>query len=208
MKTKKILALSLAAVLLVAVAVGGTMAYLQATSKEVTNTFLPTTLSVDINEHDYDPETNTLNTTVTKENSDYKVVPGVDIPKDPYVTFSSDVSCYVFVTVAQENWNANLTYEIDPAWKAVSGVTGVYYQEFVDDTTKTDDFPMTVTADAPLYVLKDNKVVVNNALDLAGMATIKEKAPKLTFDAFIIQKAGFDTPAAAWAVAKDSVNPN
>lgn len=47
---KKILVLALAALLLVAVSVAGTVAYLTAKTDPVTNTFKPSTLSVTLSE--------------------------------------------------------------------------------------------------------------------------------------------------------------
>ena len=206
----RILLTAIAALLLVAVAVGGTMAYLQATSNEVTNTFKPTGLSIDLNEHDYDPNSNTLDTNATpvKANDDYKVVPGVDIPKDPYVTFSSDVACYVFITVKETNWPEKddgtrlMDYAILSDWTKLEN--GVYYQLFTDATDKVLDAAIT---DKKLSILVGDKVTVSTDITLTEMAAIKAANPTLEFDAFIIQQAGFADAAAAWTAAKTSVNP-
>ena len=189
----RILLTAIAALLLVAVAVGGTMAYLQATSGTVENTFTPSGLSIKLEEHDYDPDTNTVGTAIVSENKNYKVVPGVNMPKDPFITFTSDVDCYVFVKVTEANWDIEgLDYAMNGAWQSVDGYENVYYQVFNDVTTDK------TYTDQKLEVLLNNQITVNADIDLDDMATIKTKAPKLTFDAYIIQYAGFknDVPGA------------
>lgn len=204
----RILLVAVAALLLVCVAVGGTIAYLQATSNEVVNTFKPTGLTIDINEHDYLPESNTLDTAANpvKANADYKVVPGVAIPKDPYISFTSDVSCYVFVTVKQENWNSALTYDLLEAWGDPIATTDdgakVYAQLFTDENDGIIDAALTVDK---LKILEGDKI--NVSADLSDMTGITANNPKLTFDAYIIQAQGFDSATAAWNVAKNSQNP-
>lgn len=187
---KKILVLALAALLLVAVGVGGTLAWLTATSGPVTNTFTPATITVNIDEHKYDKATNTLGTEVVKTNTDYLMVPGRDIKKDPMVDASSDVPFYVFVTIEKKAWLDALTYDIDTNWTVVPGETSVYYKEVA---TAGTDGKYSIT-DVP--VLKDNKVHVADTLEAGDMVGA---APQLIFNAYAIQKEGTGTLAEAWA---------
>lgn len=191
---KKVLVLALAALLLVAVGVGGTLAWLTATSGPVTNTFTPATISVNIDEHKYNKADNSLGSEVVKTNTDYLIVPGRDIKKDPEVDASSDVAFYVFVTIEKKDWLDALTYGIDPNWTVVPGKTNVYYKEVA--TAGTDG--KYSIADVP--VLKDDKVNVANTLKAEDMAN---KAPQLIFNAYAIQKEGMGTVAEAW----EKVNP-
>ena len=193
MKTKKFLALALAAVLLVAVSVAGTMAWLMDTSDEVTNTFTPTTLSVDLQE---------------SENLDFTMVPGATITKDPKVTYKSDVEAWLFVEVMEKNAVANyIDYSVitgNNAWQSVPGTTNVYYRE-VD--ASDNGGPFSVIQDAAKVA---DKVTVKSTVTKAMMdalytdGAVKPAAelPTLNFQAYIIQKTAADTPKAAWDLAK------
>ena len=200
---KKILVLALAALLLVAVGVGGTLAWLTATSGPVTNTFTPATISVNIDEHKYNKATNSLDETVppVNGNNDYMMVPGRDIKKDPMVDASSDVDFYVFVTVEKENWPTYLTYEIDGTnWEQVSGENDVYY--YKKNITADVNGKYSIT---DVHVLKDDKVHVADTLKAEDMVG---EAPQLIFNAYAIQKEGTGTAAEAWAKAKPTTtNP-
>lgn len=147
MKTKqKALLLSLSALLLVAVSVMGTIAYLTATSDEVKNTF--TVGSVDL----------TLDESVVNEygvpdepasrlpkGNNYKLIPGREYTKDPvvHVTSGSEKS-YVFIKLVNglAAIEAEPTDEVDTSisfqlsankWTFVAGSDGIYqYSGSVD----------------------------------------------------------------------------
>lgn len=98
---KKIIALVLCMVLLVAASVTATMAYLTA-EDSVTNTFTVGSISMTIDETNVDKLDKD-----GKDNSDqlrddyntYKLMPGSTIPKDPQVHVTANSDCYVFIHV-------------------------------------------------------------------------------------------------------------
>lgn len=196
---KKILVLAVAALLLVAVSVAGTMAYLQAKTSTLTNEFKPSTVGVQIEE-------STGNT--------YKVVPGVDFAKDPKVTATYDVDSYLFVVVTEENWNTNLGWDFnDAAWdelmNGTAKVENVFYKELTantDGTTKTDSFYV-LAGDSAVTNGTNGVITVSENMKLSDMTDITTNVPKLTFQAYIIQKAGFASAYDAYAQALTTENP-
>ena len=81
---KKTLALLLSLVLVFGVIAGGTIAWLTANSKTITNTFTYGDITIDLNE----------------TTTGYKVVPGATDEKDPTITIdSASEKCYVYVKV-------------------------------------------------------------------------------------------------------------
>lgn len=172
---KKILVLSLAAVLLVAVSVGGTIAYLKAETEEVTNTFTPASVNVSLTE-------------TTGE--EYQMIPKKEHTKDPTVSVAANphgVPYYVFVKMTEtNNPSAYLDYSVDSAWTALDATAypGVYY---IDVTTGYTDAKS-------WGVLTGNKVTVKETLENSSFAnmTSKDKYPSMTFQAWAIQQEGFN----------------
>ena len=161
---------------------GATLAYLFVKTGEVKNTFAPSNIGL----------------TLTETPADYKMIPGVDIAKDPKVTVTNDVACYVFVKVVEStNFDTYMTYEMADGWIALNGVSGVYYREVPAGTYATaKEFPVIKgnIVTVPDTVTKDQMNLLYNA-----DGTVKTDAqPTLTFTAYAFQKEGF-TPAEAWA---------
>lgn len=181
--SNKTVAILLALVLAIGCAVGGTLAWLISKTEPVVNTFTYGDININLAE-----------TTGT----DYKIIPGVNISKDPKVTVTAgSEACWLFVKVEEQGTFVadKVTYEIADGWNALQGQTGVYYRE-VD----------AVTADTSFDVLKDNKVTVSDTLtkeDIKGITT----NPTLTFTAYAVQKDGIDTAADAWAKIPTTTNP-
>lgn len=177
---KKTLALILALVMVFGAAVGGTIAYLTSTTDPVVNTFTVGNINIDLKE-------------TTK---DYKMVPGNTINKDPKVTVKENSeACWLFVKVNKsDNLDNFISYTVDSDWtqlKDADGneVAGVYYRS-VDATT----------ADVTYSVLTGDKVTVKTDVTKTMMDGLTaDTNPTLTFTAYAIQKAGFDTASAAWA---------
>lgn len=175
--TKVFLSL-LALVLVVGCAVGGTIAWLTATTEPVVNTFTYGKIKIDLTE--------------TTGNA-YKIIPGVNISKDPKVTvIGGSEACWLFVKVAEEGTfvTGRVTYSIAEGWTKGDGTkipANVYYRS-VD----------AVKADADFAVLKDNKIYVSEALSKGDIQSITSQ-PKLIFTAYAVQKDGINTAAEAWA---------
>ena len=90
-KAKKILALLLCAVLLVAASVAGTLAYLT-DNDTTTNTFTVGKVDIELQEYEVDPQTGekTETETVVQKLEDLELVPGRTIQKNPFITVASN----------------------------------------------------------------------------------------------------------------------
>ena len=175
----RLFVLMLALVLVLGCAVGGTVAWLVAKTDPVVNTFTYGDINITLTE-------------TTGE--DYKIIPGVDIGKDPKVTVKAgSEACWLFVKVEEEGtFVANkVTYSVDDGWTQGNDTdipANVYYREVG-----------AVTADTDFYVLNGNKVTVSNSLTKEDIANITQ--PTLTFTAYAVQKDGMADAAAAWGAA-------
>lgn len=174
----------LALVLVIGCVAGGTVAWLVATSDTVTNTFTYGNINIDLTE-----------TTGTN----YKIIPGKDIEKDPKVTVKGgSEACWLFVKVEEVGAISTITtdpvhYAIDTGWaqlkdKDGKDVSGVYYR-LVD----------AVNNDTAFNVLKDNKIIVSGELTKETIKGYAVQQPKLTFTAYAVQKENITTAADAWA---------
>lgn len=180
--TKVFLSL-LALVLVVGCAVGGTIAWLTATTEPVVNTFTYGKIKIELTE---------------TTGAEYKIIPGVNISKDPKVTVKADSeACWLFVKVVEGGtFVANkVTYSIEDGWKALDATNypGVYYREV-----------NAVTANTDFYVLKDNMVTVSENLTKVDIKDLTENHPQLIFTAYAVQKDGINTAADAWAKVKNN----
>jgi hypothetical protein len=176
----------LALVLVIGCAVGGTVAWLTAQTGPVVNTFTYGDIKIDLTE-------------TKPDNRQAKIIPGVDIEKDPKVTVKANSeACWLFVKVEEAGTfvTGKVTYSIATGWTQGDGTkipANVYYRE-VDAATTDQEF----------NVLKDNKVTVSEKLTKAEVNRINaENQPKLTFTAYAVQKDGIDSAATAWA----KINP-
>ena len=181
----RILLVAVASLLLVTMAVGGTVAWLAAESDTVTNVFT----------------TSDVNLKLEETTTDYKMVPGCDIEKNPLITVEAGSEpCYVFVKVTESTdpaFDTYMTYEMADGWLPLDDVDGVYYQTV--GTVETG-----VVSETELQVLADNKVVVKDGITKAQMEALDAagKNPTLTFVAYAVQQAELDVDA-AWAAISD-----
>ena len=183
---KKTFVIALCLALVVAFAAGGAIAWLTDTTDPVTNTF--TVGNIDI--------------TLAETTTDYKMIPGNTIAKDPKVTVKAgSEACWLFVKIEEsDNLDTYISYTVATGWTQGDGTdipANVYYRS-VD----------AVTADTDYAVLADNKVTVKDTVTKADMDTITATppttsaptiAPTLTFTAYAVQAAGSSTAAEAWA---------
>ena len=182
----------LALVLVIGCAVGGTIAWLTAQTGPVVNTFTYGDINIELTE-------------TKPENKQAKIIPGVDIEKDPKVTVKANSeACWLFVKVEETGTfvDNKVTYSIADGWTQGDGTNipaNVYYREV-----------NAVTADTSFYVLKGNTeypngvVTVSEELTKAEVNSITaENQPKLTFTAYAVQKDGIADADTAWT----KVNP-
>lgn len=183
--SSKLFVMMLALVLVFGCAVGGTIAWLTAKTDPVVNTFTYGDINIELTE---------------STGSDYKIIPGVEIEKDPRVKVKAgSEACWLFVKVEEAGtFVANkVTYSVDDSWTKGNGTdipANVYYRKLG-----------AATNDISFDVLAGNKINVSSDLtkeDIKGITT----KPTLTFTAYAVQKDGIDTAADAWAKIP-SANP-
>lgn len=187
------LVLVLALTLIVGVAGGATFAWLTAKTDPVVNTFTYGDISIKLKESTGDS---------------YKIIPGVDIGKDPLVTvLAKSEACWLFVKVDEANWPTltyvdgentvrKVNYDIADGWTKGDGTkipANVYYRE-VAANDANQEFP----------VLKDNKITVSDTLTKIDINEKLTGTPKLSITAYAIQKDGMTDAAAAWAAINDA----
>lgn len=195
---KRTLTILIAVVLVVACAVGGTLAWLKTQTTPVVNTFTA----------------GDINITLAETTTEYKMVPGNDIRKDPKVTVKAgSEDCWLFVKVdksvastepEKKAFDDYLTYAIADGWKALTGVEGVYYRE-VSATIDNgiDEDGKTISVDAVFSVLNGDKVSVKDTVTKEMLNALNDNnCPTLTFTAYAIQKDNITTVADAWAKAQ------
>ena len=184
--TKALVAL-LALVLVIGCSLGGSLAWLTAKTDPVTNTFTVGDINISLKE----------------STTDYKIVPGVDIAKDPEVTVEANSeACWLFVKVDEANWptfkeeddtTRKVDYAIADGWTKLTGVEDNVYYRQVGASDDAQEF----------YVLAGDTVTVSDTLTKGELQKITTK-PTLTFTAYAVQQEGVDTPEEAWNIAQDT----
>lgn len=183
----KIAALIAAIVLVIGCTAGGTVAWLVSKPDPIVNVFT----------------VGNINATLTETKKEFKIVPGVDITKDPVATVKANSEeCYLFVKLTEENWptltetgkTRKVEYKIADGWTKLED--GVYYREVPKKDT-----------DQAFHVLQNDKVTVSNTLTKENADAIqKAEAPKLTVAVYAVQKEGMGSAADAWETAKAKDN--
>lgn len=175
---KKLIALTAAFLLVIGAAVAGTVAWLTDKTEAKVNTFTVGNIDIDL----------------TESTSDYKMVPGETIAKDPKVSVEEgSEDCWLFVKVEEGNDVAKfIDYSIASGWTAVPGASGVYYREVAAADTVQE-----------FSVLTNDQVTVENTVTKDMMDGITEQTkPTLSFTAYAVQKAGITDVVDAWAKAQ------
>lgn len=185
----KIAALIVAIVLFIGCTAGGTVAWLVSKPAPIVNVFT----------------VGDINATLTETKTAFKIVPGVNIAKDPVATVEANSEdCYLFVQLTEANWPTftekdstarKVEYKIKDDWTKLED--GVYYRE----VTKNDK------EDQSFHVLKDDLVTVSSTLTKENADAIqKAEAPKLTVAVYAVQKEGMGSAADAWKTATAKAN--
>lgn len=197
MQKKKGIALVLSFALVACLAVAGTLAWLTAYTKTVTNEFVIGKIAINLDESKatYDEATGTwvLNDQERVEGNKYKnVYPGAVIDKDPFVTVEKgSEACWLFVTVSPDPDNDDdlLDYDIAQGWTKLNA--GVYYRE----VSLAD-----ANAGVGYQVFVDDEVTVS--ADANGTSTFEN----IVLNAYAIQSEGIAEPADAWAEVNQAAN--
>lgn len=199
-KILKTLGLFGCAILLVAVSIAGTMAFMT-DSKTVTNTFTVGSVKITLDEAKVDVYGTKDGTNRVITGNSYKLIPGHTYAKDPtiYVDAESE-NCWLFVKVVNDiqtiesNDTADKTIAKqmeEKGWKLVAGAANVYAYNAI--STKGDKVIVFDT-----FTIDDD---VNNTT----LETYKGKTVVVT--AYAIQADGFDTADKAWAAASGAFTP-
>lgn len=185
----------LAIVLVVALSVAGTYAYLTAQTKQVTNTFTAAGLAskFTLDESKATQKTDgsyTLDVNDRVQENTYSVVPKVNLAKDPtvHVTLEKNVGAYVFLAV-DNNLGDGLTATIDDTqWTALNKTYTangaewtIYYKQLAGSATP---------AQVDINVLANQQIVVGD--------TVAENCGNIVFNAYLTQSAGFTSALDAW----------
>lgn len=182
----RVLVMAVALTLIIGGIIGGSVAWLTATSDTVTNTFTVGDIQIELKE---------------TTGNNYTMVPGNDISKDPKVTVKKgSEACWLFVKIEGKNNIENfVTYEIADGWTALTGVTGVFYRKV--DAAKTED-------STPFSILKSDKVTAKTTVTKEMFKDLTEDTyPKLLFTAYAIQSDNISDATTAWNNLFPSTNP-
>lgn len=208
---KKSLILAISLMLIFVCTMGVTVAYLQDSTDPVTNVFVAADFAdLGLSETDPDVEYDSNDGT-----NDYLVVPGMDIEKDPKVTFKpldgedNLVDAYVFVKMDATGWTTAdnkafsktigsatdaLTFSVDTYWTFLKadGDSYIYYREVPANTTIEDQ-----------SIIVGDKVTVSTAITETDLDGVSENLSVITdsslvFKAYAIQQIGFNGAEAAW----------
>lgn len=174
MKRKTVL-IALCAALVAVFAVSGALAWLSDVTAEKKNVFTVGNINIDL----------------TEQATDFKMVPGNDIVKDPVVTVKAgSEDCWLFVKIDESaNLADFIAYEVAEGWTALEGEDGVYYREVA-----------AAEEDAAFSVLAGDTVHVKDTVTKADMDALTEETyPTLSFIAYAIQQANLASAADAWA---------
>jgi len=186
---KRSTALLLACVLILGVAIGGTVAWIVDTTDEVRNVFTIGDINIELWEHQANADGTFKGAVVREgETNTYYFMPGDTLKKDPTVTvLDGSEACYIFVKVIETNntFGADpvkdvLTYTVDTSVWTPYTVEGVYY--------KVQPAIAKGAEDVNLNVLTDKQVTVNTAITKDLVQTMQTTAiPALSFKAAAIQ---------------------
>lgn len=193
----KSLALVLSLVLVIGCVAGGTLAWLNAKTDEVKNTF----------------STSDIGVTLEETNNTYKMIPGWTIAKDPKATVTSgSEDCYLFVKVDKsQNFDTYMDMAIDTQWTALDATNnpGVYYIKIDEDSEKNVAYNILgegkATYENVEYAWADNQVLVKPTVTEKMMDEANPQ-PTLTFTAYAVQLMKNNTTeftvAEAWGLAQ------
>ena len=209
-KTKKILALALAAVMLVCTTVAATVAYLQ-DDDAVINTFTVGNVDILLDEFDYDNDT--TETDITPGSSPardkaniYKLYPGKDYVKDPTVTVKGTEDAWLFVKVVNGLVKGSTNIEAESGTIMNDGQTEYATIEeqlaangwtLVDGETDVYAYEEVVSPDDEIVVFEN--FMIDSAVENTELAGYEGETIVVT--AYAVQEEGFDTAQDAWDAA-------
>ena len=200
-RNKKIIAMLSVFIMLAMVGIGrsvsGTVAWLVSKPESRVSTFTLGDINITLKESDFGSQP-------------IKIIPGIDIKKDPKVTvMANSEACWLFVKVEEMNWpdfkvangTRKVSYSVNNGWNALKDNPGVYFREVnAEDAQKGIDYTVLAGNEScPSGVIKVSQELTKEEINSINSAN----QPSLTFTAYAVQRAGIDNEATAWA----TVNP-
>lgn len=196
---KRTVALVLAIVLVFAVAVGGTVAYLTSTAN-VKNTFTVGSVNIKLDEAKVTPDGKAVTPAERVTANDYKLMPGHEYTKDPTVTvLKGSEESYVRMKVTFNNAAAIIAMCTDP--------------EYADEVTGVENaFPLIrmvnfVEANAAKWdgIIPDNTVETEEMLGNSKYFVMDKEADTLTYYFYYKETVSAPNADNALAVLFDSI---
>ena len=185
MSIKKKLTMAVAVVLIIAMAIAGTYAYLTSTPAAVKNTFTFGKVVITLDEAKVKDDGTVDGNSRVAANT-YKLMPGHSYTKDPTIHVESgSEACWLFVKVedglAAIEADTTIAAQIaNNGWTALNGVDNVYYKS-----------QAAVTADTDVAVF--GSFTLKSDADVASYGNAD-----ITITAYAIQADGLETASAAW----------
>ena len=210
MNKKKSLLVVVALVLVCVMSIMGTVAFMKHNTGAVTNTFIASdggSLASDLtlDESKATQAANgsyTLDTTQRVTANTYKVMPGMEIDKDPTITIEgkTEAPAYLFFEVVNPLDTSVYTYSFT-GWTELTGVTGymggkVYVYGDVNGTIITDS-----NVAANYKILTGDKITVADKVEDLKLSADDANPTTMTFYAYLAQAnvgADNDTPASVY----------
>lgn len=199
---KKIIAMLSVFIMLALVVIGssvsGTVAWLVSKPESTVSTFTLGDINITLKESDFGSQP-------------IKIIPGVDIKKDPKVmVMANSEACWLFVKVEESHWpdfeEANgtrkVSYSVNNGWNVLKNTPGVYFREVsAEEAQKGIDYTVLAGNEScPSGVIKVSQELTKEEIN--SISSYGNQS-SLTFTAYAVQHAGIDTADAAWA----TVNP-
>lgn len=184
----RVLVMAVALTLIIGGIIGGSVAWLTAKTEPVVNTFTYGDIDITLTE-------------TTGES--YKIIPGVDISKNPKVAVTANSeACWLFVKVKQTGTfvEGEVTYSVitgENGWAKGDGTSipaNVYYRE-VSAADAEQGVSYNILSGNDTY--PDGVITVSDTLTKENIESITN--PTLTFTAYAVQKDGVADAATAWA---------
>lgn len=185
---KKTLLTIVLTVLICCTVMGTTFALLMQKTGTIENTFTVGNINIELTE---------------TTGSEYKLIPGTTLSKNPTVTVEAgSEACWLFVVVKATDIPGFMTYSVDSTWTVYTGATiadsKIYYRSVSAENAKTGiSYP----------VLTDNQVVVDKDVTKAQIDEYGAKTPELTFTALAVQADNVTTVDAAWTAVMSLLTP-
>lgn len=131
-----------------------------------------------------------LDTTEVNENEYEKVIPGVDIPKDPFIRITNltETECELYVRVTEKNFpvkkgnEKTVTYELTADWTLMENLSDYSKGIYIYKYNKAIDLNFS----GVINILKNNKIYVSEHY-VGKDADNKIQNFSLTFETWLVQ---------------------